>query len=51
MTDIERRKHEVIEKDFKPLTKFLEEILSKTVKTVKMSQLLEEYPVAITSGE
>lgn len=41
-TDEERKKFEVIEKDFKPLTEFLKNSFDKHVKTVKMSKLLED---------
>lgn len=50
-TDEDRRKFEVIEKDFKPLTNFLETVLDKKVKSVKMSKLLVDDPVAVTTGE
>lgn len=50
-SDIEKKKYGVISNDFKPLTKFLEEVLTKHVKNVKISKLLDDYPVAITSGE
>lgn len=50
-TDVDKKKFEIISKDFKPLTKFLEEVLTKQVKNVKMSKILLDYPVAITSGE
>jgi len=41
-TDIEKKKFDIISKDYKPLTKFLEEVLTKHVKNVKMSKLLED---------
>lgn len=50
-SDIDKKKFDIISKEYKPLTKFLEEVLTKHVKNVKMSKILEDYPVAITSGE
>lgn len=50
-TDVDKKKFEIISKDFKPLTKFLEEVLTKHVKNVRMSKILLDYPVAITAGE
>lgn len=50
-TEEEKKKFDVIESDFKPLTDFLKNHVDKSVKTVKMSKLLEDQPVAITTGE
>lgn len=50
-TDLDRRKFEVIEKDFKPMTDFFKKVMEKHVKNVKMSKLLVDYPVAVTTGE
>lgn len=41
-SDIDKKKFDIISKEFKPLTKFLEEVLTKHVKNVKMSKILED---------
>lgn len=48
---LDKKKHEIIEQDFKPLTGFLMKTMDRWVKNVKMSKLLVDYPAAVTTGE